>query len=174
MTDSKNMGMQPAGIGLDPHMKGKLPKKTREEMRQELFLKNRSRKTSRKVSRLPKTNEVEEEVGHGMDFLDQYGIQLFGDSSDDDETFLVSKPRKIKATSMPIENGVVNQGFDEDPSDYKVVNETKEKKEKEKKKKKKEPSREELEMSPPKEQDEDAPAANGHAEPVGDGDEQKA
>ena len=35
-----------------------------------------------------------------MDFLDQYGIQLFGDSSDDDETFLVSKPRKIKATSM--------------------------------------------------------------------------
>ena len=41
-----------------------------------------------------------EEAGHGMDFLDQYGIQLFGDSSDDDETYLVSNPRKIKATSM--------------------------------------------------------------------------
>jgi len=35
-----------------------------------------------------------------MDFMDQYGIQLFGDSSDDDETYLVSNPRKIKATSM--------------------------------------------------------------------------
>ena len=35
-----------------------------------------------------------------MDFLDQYGIQLFGDSSDDDETFLVSKPRTIRATAM--------------------------------------------------------------------------
>ena len=35
-----------------------------------------------------------------MDFLDQYGIQLFGDSSDDDETYLVSNPRKIKATAM--------------------------------------------------------------------------
>ena len=35
-----------------------------------------------------------------MDFLDQYGIQLFGESSDDDETYLVSKPRTIKATAM--------------------------------------------------------------------------
>ena len=35
-----------------------------------------------------------------MDFMDQYGIQLFGDSSDDDETYLVSNPRKIKATLM--------------------------------------------------------------------------
>merc|ERR1712088_177066 len=98
MSDTK--GFQPAGIGLDPHCKGKIPRKTIEEMRQELFIKNRSRKTSRKTSRLPKHNEVEEDAGHGMDFLDQYGIQLFGDSSDDDETFLVSKPRTIKATAM--------------------------------------------------------------------------
>ena len=38
---------------------GKLPKKSREEIRQELFLKNRSRKASNKKSRLPKHNEVE-------------------------------------------------------------------------------------------------------------------
>merc|ERR1711902_8664 len=115
-------GMLPYGIGADPHCKGKLPKKSREEIRQELFLKNRSRKASNKKSRLPKHNEVEEEVGHGMDFLDQYGIQLFGDSSDDDETYLVSNPRKIKATAMPIENGgVVNHGFDQDPPEYKLV-----------------------------------------------------
>ena len=44
--------------------------------------------------------KLQEDVGHGMDFLDQYGIQLFGDSSDDDETYLVSNPRKIKATAM--------------------------------------------------------------------------
>ena len=75
--------------------------------------------------------------------------------------------------SSAIENGgVVNQGFDEDPPEYKLVSETVDKKEK-KKKKKKEPSKDELEMSPPKEQDEDAPTANGHAEPVGDDEGEK-
>ena len=72
---------------------------------------------------------------------------------------------------LAIENGgVVNQGFDADPPEYKLVNETADKKDK-KKKKKKESSKDELEMSPPKEQDEDARTANGHAEPVG-GDEE--
>ena len=33
-----------------------------------------------------------------MDFLDQYGIQMFAESSDDDETFLVSNPKKILFT----------------------------------------------------------------------------
>merc|ERR1712218_255465 len=171
MTTDK--GLQPFGMGMDPHLKGKLPKKTREELRQELFTKNRSRKASSKKSRLPKHNEVEEDVGHGMDFLDQYGIQLFGDSSDDDETYLVSNPRKIKATAMPIENGgIVNQGFDQDPTEYKLITETKEEKKEKKKKKKKEPSKDGLEMSPPKEKDEEAPQANGHAEPVGEPEEE--
>ena len=31
-----------------------------------------------------------------MDYLDQYGIQLFADSSDEDETFLVSRPSTAK------------------------------------------------------------------------------
>ena len=31
-----------------------------------------------------------------MDYLDQYGIQLFADSSDEDETFLVSRPTTAK------------------------------------------------------------------------------
>ena len=86
--------MLPYGIGADPHCKGqsfhtypntfvncypsrinllqfeplsfagKLPKKSREEIRQELFLKNRSRKASNKKSRLPKHNEVEVKFYH--------------------------------------------------------------------------------------------------------------
>ena len=93
--------MQPAFIGGDPRLMGS--RKTREEIKQELFMRKRSRKNNRKSSTMVIKHRNEDDED-GTNLIEEIGMfeEQFpdDDSGDDNEDIPCCKSRDFQVQEM--------------------------------------------------------------------------